>query len=136
MRYTRQRSSGRCGKIIVGIIFILLVVSSLPAQEQEMVAEARAAGERDAELDANRTLWFAAGCLGGITGLLVSYIYTPSPPAVRLLGKSPEYVAVYTDAYRQKARKIQSGQALLGCGVACGAYVAYFVILFSSLDSE
>ena len=35
------------------------------------------------------------------------YPHSPSPPPERLLGKSPEYVAAYTQAYRSKATSLR-----------------------------
>ena len=96
--------------------------------ETEIMTEAHAAAERDAEMDTNSALWFAAGCLGGVTGLLVSYIYAPSPPASRLLGKSPEYIAYYTDFYKAKVKQIQTKQAKTGCITAAATYVGLCIV--------
>ena len=112
------------------------MVVSVPLMAQQMQTEACAAAERDATMDTNTTLWFIAGCCGGLTGLLISYIYAPSPPATRLLGKSPEYVAAYTDCYKAKAKKIQSSKALTGCFVSAAAYVVYIVLVIAAAGEE
>ena len=63
------------------------------AQVGQACAEGTAAGESDVG-----GFWFFAGCLG-VVGLLLAYIVEPSPPGASLIGKSPEYVAAYTDCY-------------------------------------
>lgn len=85
------------------------------AQQNSLQAEAIVAAERDARADTNTGLWFLGGCLGGVVGVIVAYAVEPAPPATRLLGKSPEYVAFYTDAYREKAKTLQANSALGGC---------------------
>ena len=42
------------------------------------------------------------------------YIYKPNLPPERFIGKSPEYIDQYTDAYRKKSRSIRMGAAYPG----------------------
>jgi hypothetical protein len=97
--------------------------------------EARRAAEIDAEAFTNSGLWFLAGCLGTAVGVIIAYVYTPSPPASRLIGKSPEYVAYYTDFYKTKAKSIQTSKAWTGCLVNVGIQVAstiYFIVVIAA----
>ena len=60
------------------------------------------------------------GCLIGLTAgalapLMVTYYYQSNPPPERLLGKSPEYVESYTNAYRTKTRSLRTTWAAAGC---------------------
>ena len=48
-------------------------------------------------------------------------------PTARALGKSPEYVAFYYDAYKVKTKKIQFNWALAGCIV--GAPIEAYLIM-------
>ena len=116
-------------KTLVSLIMAILTFSVplITMAQQTEIDEARADAERDAQMDTNGTLWLVAGCCGGVIGLIISYAIVPSPSASRLLGKPPEYVAYYTDFYREKAKSIQTGKAWTGCGIAAVAYVAYFV---------
>ncbi|RLF38766.1 MAG: hypothetical protein DRN12_07930 [Thermoplasmata archaeon] len=98
------------------------------AQQRAEIEEAKAAAEADAKANTNTALWFAAGCLGGYVGLHIAYIYQPSPFASRLLGKSPEYVAVYTDAYRNAVKEIQVKWAWTGYLTRAGVLVAYIAL--------
>ena len=58
------------------------------------------------------------GCIGFTAGVVVPlgavYRYQPDPPPERLLGKSPEYVEFYTDAYTSKARSLRVKWAAAG----------------------
>ena len=126
----KGNSLNSCQKAIALLLSIVLfsMPTLLIAQQSEM-DQARIEAERDARRDTNGALWFFAGCCGGPTGLVVSYAITPSPPVSKFLGKSPEYVAYYTDFYRAKAKSIQTGRALMGCGVTVAVYVAFYIRL-------
>ena len=126
--------------------------------------DAKVAAERDASNDINKLSWFgagvgipAAGCLGGIVGMLLGnfiaprdssepsglmpfddisggavvvgsvgcaaglilsiraiYKYQPPPPPERLIGKSPEYIEFYTNAYMAKSRSLRRKWAAIG----------------------
>ena len=91
---------------ILSLVMAILIFSMpfVALAQQNLQAEAMIAAERDARNDVNTGLWFLGGCLGGVIGLVVAYAVEPSPPATRLLGKSPEYVAFYTDAYTETAK--------------------------------
>lgn len=105
------------------------------AQQADVAAEARAAAEKDAKANVSTGAWFAAGCLGGWIGLVVSYVYKPSPPSAKLLGKSSEYAAFYTDAYKDAAKKIQTKWAWTGCLVSTGVTVVGYVLLIAAITS-
>ena len=84
-------------------------------------AAAIAAAERDAEARVNKGLCFGAGCLTGVFGPVLAYNLPPAPPVEQLIGKSPEYVTIYTTAYQAKAKSIQGRSALVGCRITGGA---------------
>ena len=89
------------------------------AQQHLVRVEAEVAAERDAEARTQKPVWFIFGCVGGLLAVAYVYLYEPSIPAGALLGKSPEYVAFYTDAYTLKAKDIQMKTALGGCVTNC-----------------
>ena len=105
------------------------------AQQADIAAEAGAAAEADAQANVNTGLWFLAGCFGGWLGLVISYVHQPSPPASRLIGKSSEYVAFYTDAYKDAAKKIQTKWAWTGCLVSTGVTVVSYVLLIAAVTA-
>ena len=116
-------------KFLFQLLTLLMAVLtfSLPfvtLAQQNLQAEAIAAAERDARNDVKPALWFLGGCIGSFVVLIVAYSYEPTPRATRLLGKSPEYVAVYTDTYIETARKRQTNSVLTGCVASCITYIA------------
>ena len=92
------------------------------AQQNSVALDAKSDAEYDAEDDVNTTLWIAAGGILGVVGNLPlgaaavggAYLYQPVPPADRLLGKSAEYVSIYTDAYKARARSLRLTAATKG----------------------
>ena len=100
---------------LVLILFFVAGSSTLFAKDAKLQACQQA--EADAKAFANPTIWLAAGFFGGIVGVLIAYVLQPNPPASKLLGKSPEYVAYYSDCYRLKVRSIRTQKAWIGCGV-------------------
>lgn len=120
----------------VALVLLVLILCP-PALAQEVSqADACTDAERDAEANTNKTIWFIAGCLGGLIGLIIAYAIEPSPPATKLLGKSPEYVAAYTDCYKRKGKSVQTKTALLGCGVAAVVYLAFVLVVTAAASSE
>ena len=89
-----------------------------PAEALKMQAIADA--QKDVEAYINKPMWFIIGCMFPVFGLVGPYIYKPPVPAGELVGKSPEYVAYYTDAYKVHMEKRQFRYALNGC-ITAGA---------------
>jgi len=121
-------------KSFVAIAFVMsLVMFATPilAQQGEIMA-GRMAGEQAARANTNGMLWMAIGCVGSWIGILAAYIYAPSPPTTQLLGKSPEYVAAYTDAYKETAKKVQTGKVWTGCITSAVLYTVFYVVLFAT----
>lgn len=100
-------------------------------QLQPTSADAQLRAEQDAESDAKKVRWFFIGFLGNILGVLIASIYEPAPPASRLLEKSPEYAALYTDSYRAKSRSIQLRQSLIGLVVPLVLMILWVILLGS-----
>lgn len=67
------------------------------------------------------------GCCGFIGGsavvasLIVSYKIIPPPE--RFIGKSPEYVDVYTDAYKSKTRQLRAKWTAVGAAIPSAAFL-------------
>jgi len=100
------------------------------------LAAAMAAGEADAQADTSGGLWFAAGCLIGVVGVILGYVVEPSPPPTRMLGKSPEYVTAYTQSYRYAGKKEQGSKALTGCLLGTAIAVAIYAVLVASVAND
>ena len=76
----------------------------------------------------------AATSAATVFSLLTRYymrLHPPNPPPERLIGKSPEYVKFYADAYRAKMRsyQIKSGAAgsVFGCLTLTGGTIIIFL---------
>ena len=123
-------------KYFVAIAVIMsLMVFAVPilAQQSDLVA-GRMAGEQSARASTNGNLWLAAGCLAGIIGVVIAYVIEPNPPATALLGKSPEYVAAYTDGYKMAAKRIQTSKAWTGCLI--GAVISIGAAVLAAAAEE
>lgn len=61
--------------------------------------------------------------IGLTTGVLIPiiriYNHLPHPPPERLIGKSPEYIEFYTDAYKSKTRSLRTKLAAAGAVTGC-----------------
>jgi hypothetical protein len=84
---------------------------------------------QDAQADTNGVLWFFAGCLLGLIGVVIAAVADPTPPPARMMGKSPEYLAVYTNTYKSVGHSAQLHSALWGLGTAVVVVVVIYVIL-------
>ena len=96
-----------------------------------MAEQALAEAEADANKDVNKPLWFATGslisglvfvplpgvysCLLPPVGVAGTYFYQPNPPPGRFIGKSPEYVEVYSETYKKERSKLQALWSTAGC---------------------
>lgn len=96
-----------------------------PDELKSVAAQAVADAEKDAVAHLNRTMWFSAGCFFPLVAPIFSQRYQPFMPTARALGKSPQYVAFYYDAYKVKTKKLQFNWALSGClvGAPIGTYL-------------
>jgi len=120
-------------------VSLALVIFSLPmlaeialSQVQEAVIEAEAQADRDT----SKLLWFAVGCIGSLIGIAIASLIDSRPPQAALLGKSPEYVASYTDAYSRRCKSIRTKYGLYGCGTSIVLYGLFYLVLFVWLASE
>jgi len=114
-------------------LFLVLSIIALPllAQQSETQNAVREA-ELQAKTDANSTLWLFVGCLGGLLAIVIGQLIEPKPPQSALLGKSPEYVAAYTDAYVKKVKSVRMNNSLIGCGIGTAAWVGIYVLLIAA----
>lgn len=114
----------------ISVLFMAVMIFCVPfvtfAQwEMAQTEQERAvlAAWRDAEASVDKRLWFLAGCFGNFWGYLTASTYHRPIPTVSLLGKSPEYVAYYTDAYRAKTSELQMANAGRGVCLGCVLYL-------------
>ena len=120
--------------LMVGLAFGFPFIGAADSSqaELEVLRQITAAAKHDASTDADEDgcLWFCSGfslalgggCLLGSLSVISSYSYRPSPSLSRLVGKPPEYIAVYIDTYKEERRSDAASAAIVGC--ALGAATA------------
>ncbi len=111
--------------LAIMLVWSPLSARSLSAQQATFEAQAQAA------TDTNTTTWLAAGCLLGVLGWFLATLHKPEPPATALLGKTPQYVAEYRDAYQARAKNIASSRAMTGCLIGTGAWIVSYVAIIA-----
>ena len=97
------------------VIAILGISVIAHAQDLSVQRQAIFDAQRDAQAAFDERLWYFGGCFFTVSGYFFSQVYYAPVPLVPLLGKSPEYVAFYTDTYRAKSRELRSEAAFRGC---------------------
>ena len=110
-------------------LVLTVFMTALFAQKTDVTTRACFDAKLDVRKDVNTILWLGAGCLFSILGVGAAYVIKPSPPASRLLGKSSDYVAAYTNCYRHEGRKLQTRAAAVGCVSGASAAVALYPLL-------
>ena len=84
------------------------------ADYAELIKTAKADAKSDLD-DTQRILWFLGGVGCGICTVGAAAVMNPNPPIHRLLGKSPEYVAIYANTYTKQMRTSRLRLASAGC---------------------
>lgn len=97
--------------------------------------QAQIAAEQDANADVVKFLWIVVGFFTTIIGLLIAYIYQPTPPATRLFEKSQEYTVFYTEVYKAKARSIQLTYTAVGLAIGAGIGILFFIVMMSMIGT-
>jgi len=97
---------------------VIQVLPPQPTAAAEDLAQASSLAAMDAQSDTNRGFWLGAGCLFSFVGIAAGYLVSPTPPISRLVGRSPEYVMVYSDSYARSARSVQGRMAIIGCAAS------------------
>ena len=64
------------------------------------------------------------GCtVGYLVPFISTYFYPSIPLPTRLVGKSPDYVEFYIDAYKKKVRSLRTRWAAAGSATGCGLMI-------------
>ena len=88
--------------------------------------QARLDAEMDIVRDANPVQWGVGGVLCRFFALGVSVAHTLTVPTANLMGKSPEYVVFYTNAYRSTMKR----KNITAAGIECLVNVSISAVLF------
>lgn len=104
---------------------VLLMAMPILCQQADVAAIARA----DAQRNVNGTTWLLIGAFLGILGYVIAMLVPPKAPASALIGKSPDYVTVYTEVYEETGKSIQMKKAMTGCLIGTGIQVALILVI-------
>jgi len=99
------------------------------SDEQQAVIDAKS----DVDLHFNNVRWFTIGCLFPIVGPMISQSNQKSIPSARLMGKTPEYIAFYTDNYIIEMKKKRYTWSVGGCvlgGAVYGSVIIWSVFRY------
>ncbi|MCK4527785.1 hypothetical protein KAW18_10480 [candidate division WOR-3 bacterium] len=118
------------------LVFLMFFASTciLTAQEWEALG-AKSDAEADANADVNKCCWFGSGFVFHFIAVGVAIATTPSPDPSRFIGKSPEYVRAYANAYKSKAKNIRLTSAFAGCA-SLVALVGCVMISIAASDAS
>lgn len=107
-------------RLMLLIVLMLFSFSTVTAHDFQM-RDVEDTATSTAKQDANTCIYALAGCGVPIFSLFyVEYAPARKVPASELLGKSPEYVQVYTRVYQQELRKKRRRAVLWGTLVSTG----------------
>ena len=117
---------------VIMVVFLLSTPFLTLAQQTNDAAQAIIDAKNDIQkpygwLASSFLASSAFGCLGGSVVILSSQMVTPSPPTHRLIGKSPEYVSLYTKTYQSEMNSKRILYTFGGC--SGGTIVAAFLWL-------
>ena len=108
-------------QVTVSVLICLIFASMSPAQNQPvdldnlMRIKALEDARKDAKKDYNEWLTIGYGFCTGAVGLAYAYAEEPEIKTIRFMGKSPEYITIYTAEYHRIARRRQLGFTAIGC---------------------
>jgi len=92
--------------------------------------------EQQAEKDVNKACWFGVGLGFNIIGTGLAIAMPPSPDPVQFAGKSPEYIRMYTDAYKSRAKEIQTTYSFMGCATSVAVTACVTIYLINEATNE
>ena len=113
---------------IVMMMFLFLCSPVFAVETNVTVIEQQARLDADIDVirDARSLEWGLGGALCGFFALGASVAYAPTVPTANLMGKSPEYIIAYTDAYRSAMKR----KNIMAAGVGCLVNVSVSAVLF------
>ena len=113
------------------VIFVMFGSFTVPALAGDR-DQGWADGERDAQAQTGKPAWVVIGCFTGGVSYMYPDVFPYNVPQSRLVGKSPEYIAAYTDGFLQKRKEIIHSGSCIGGAIYWGCCVLYFVVLIAA----
>ena len=127
-------------KFHVSVFLMAVLTFSTPivtlTQENPIIAVAKSHAVTDAKNDFNKVSWFGTEGFLNTFGVMMVQTNEPPVPAGRLVGKSPEYLAVYTLNYQAKSTQNQRTsdvEMLITVGLVC-TIICCVVVLWDTAN--
>ena len=106
--------------VLTSIHVLILPAEAMKAHIDPIVMLAQKDARRDVGHGGDLR-WFAYGAGCWMFAVIHASVNNPTVPSQRLLGKSPEYVNTYTDAYKRSIKNRRMEMSAIGWGVSLGA---------------
>ncbi|MCS7232226.1 MAG: hypothetical protein RMJ67_08835 [Elusimicrobiota bacterium] len=103
---------------IISLLLVICLLISFNRASEDIIRQALEDAHRDVKRNFKEDVWVAVGFFGNIFGVLFAYFYSPKIPVSSLMGKSPEYVSVYIENYKEFYKNLRLKSSLLGFGVS------------------
>lgn len=116
--------------LVIAVCAFSMPFVNVTGQQNTELHEIVTAAEKDAKATINQVQWWFFGF--ALFGVPASGITTLPSPA-KLVGKSPEYIEVYTKAYQKRAVNLKRSAAIPGC-LTMVFSVGIIAIFLSELD--
>ncbi|GEM_PF-2331638 len=126
---------------LLSFLILTIPVTQALAQaqttNQELSAEQIIAiAEADASEDTNATIYGLGGFCCGIFGWLFAMLSKPDVPSARLVGKSADYVTVYSNAYRNKVKSLRTHAACVGWAIGTTVSIVVNLVVLAQKDKN
>jgi len=86
----------------------------------------------EAAADGN-PIWFLAGCLLGVGGVIGAYVIEPAVPTEILLGKDNEYILGYSLGFQKKSTQLNTKHAVTGCVTFNIVYFTFLLVMSANI---
>jgi hypothetical protein len=121
-------------KIGLVLLVVALLATCAPVLTLAYSTGGDACGQAktDAGIDGGgmKWLWYGAGCLFNVLGVLGGYLIPMPVPANRIMGKSADYVTNYTQCYQEQSKSDNGMAAVWGCVTAAVIGVLYWLFVY------
>jgi len=118
---------------LIYLVLSLILPVQLLAEEELYLNTAKYKAEQAANKDVNKACWFGAGFT--IIGVGVAMMWqSSSPDPTEFVGKTPEYIIMYKEAYESKAKRIQTMFSSIGCGISLAVGCLYTIIIINEVS--
>jgi len=126
-------------------IVLLAFICSLPCvlhaqrsreESQSIIETATEQAKVDVKRYVDRGQWMVCGFFVPVIGVAFAYSVNYPPKEEALMGKSPEYIKTYTQAYKKLARTKRFSWAMFGCSISTVTGLMTWGCYQSTKDNE